>query len=99
MRSPSQPGGPWQAGAGGYIYIYIYIYTHYYMNKDCLICDLGGAIFVIVQKQKKMRDVRTIIFVAELRRDLCYASEKKYGVSSTYVVLLLLDPMGIKMAP
>ena len=22
----SQPDGPWQAGAGGYIYIYIYIY-------------------------------------------------------------------------
>ena len=28
---PSQPGGPWQAGAGGYIYIYIYIYTCIYI--------------------------------------------------------------------
>ena len=34
---------------------------------------------------KKMRDVRTIIFAAESRRDLCYVSENK-GFRFTLVV-------------
>ena len=32
-QNASQPGGPWQAGAGGYIDIYIYIYTHIFIDS------------------------------------------------------------------
>ena len=41
-------------------------------EENSLNCDLGG--FYV---HKKMRDVRTIIFAAESRRDLCYVSENK----------------------
>ena len=47
------------------------------MNRDCLICDIGGAMFCDFTKTKGMRDVRTIIFTAESRRDLCDASENE----------------------
>ena len=70
------------------------------MNKDCLICDLGEAVFGDFAKTKKDVGRPYDHFRGGIApRSLLCVGKRRIVFSSKSVVLLLLGPMGIKMAP